>query len=93
VGDCGLDTALYFRIFNRVTQAKKFNADGEYVRSWVPELAGLSSRWIHQPWMAPPSALIDAGVRLGQNYPFPIVDHTAARAAALAAFAQTKAAR
>ncbi|MGA7884255.1 MAG: deoxyribodipyrimidine photo-lyase [Acidobacteriaceae bacterium] len=87
---CGFDAAPYFRIFNPVAQGEKFDPRGDYIRRWLPELRTVSSRWIHRPWAAPPSALADAGVQLGRNYPLPIVDHAAVRAAALAAFAETK---
>jgi len=83
---CGADAAPYFRIFSPVAQGEKFDPDGEYVRHWVPELAALPARFIHQPWAAPVEVLARAGVRLGENYPRPIVEHTQARAAALAAF-------
>jgi deoxyribodipyrimidine photo-lyase len=52
----------------------------------VPELAKLPPAFIHQPWAAPASALADAGVTLGENYPRAIVDHAKARAAALEAW-------
>lgn len=86
VAGCGIDAAPYFRIFNPVLQAKKFDPDGSYVRRWVPELAALPSGWIHEPWAAPPLVLEQAGVRLGTTYPVPIVDHDRARRAALVAF-------
>lgn len=83
---CGADAAPYFRIFAPVLQGEKFDPEGGYVRRWVPELARLPAKWIHRPWEAPAEVLGAAGVTLGQNYPAPIVDHAAARAAALAAF-------
>lgn len=83
---CGADAAPYFRVFNPVLQGEKFDAAGDYVRRWVPELARVPARWIHRPWEASAAELEAAGVRLGQDYPAPIVDHSAARAAALAAF-------
>ena len=76
---CGADAQPWFRIFNPITQGKKFDPDGSYVRRWVPELAGLETRYIHAPWEAPPEALAWAGVKLGDNYPNPIVDHPTAR--------------
>ncbi len=82
---CGADAAPYFRIFNPVLQGRKFDASGSYVRRWVPEVAGVSAEFIHQPWEAPPGVLAAAGVTLGKNYPKPIVDHGEARLAALAA--------
>jgi deoxyribodipyrimidine photo-lyase len=87
VAGCGADAAPYFRIFNPTTQATRFDPQGTYVRTWVPELADLPSEWIHQPWAAPPQILSDCGVRLGTNYPQPMVDHRMARVAALEALA------
>jgi len=86
----GADAAPYFRIFNPVTQGEKFDPEGRYVRRWVPELARLPGRWIHQPWRAPAPVLAAAGVELGRTYPRPIVGHQAARERALAAFASLR---
>jgi len=82
---CGADAAPYFRIFNPILQGLKFDPDGSYVRTWVPELKGLKGEVLHQPWTAPVEVLRQAGLELGRNYPRPIVDHAEARAAALAA--------
>lgn len=90
VGGCGPDAAPYFRIFNPVKQGEKFDPEGAYVRRWVPELADLSIRHLHAPWTASEKTLNDAGVRLGESYPHPIVDHGAARQRALDAFARIK---
>ena len=87
VGGSGADAAPYFRVFNPVTQGEKFDADGAYVRKWVPELAALPDRWLHAPWTAPAETLAAAGVELGRGYPRPIVDHAAARRRALDALA------
>ena len=87
VAGCGADAAPYHRIFNPVAQSRRFDAAGKYLRSWIPELAQLPDKHIHSPWTAPPEVLDDSGVRLGENYPFPIVDHRAARERALAAYA------
>ncbi len=84
---CGADAAPYFRVFNPAAQGAKFDPDGDYVRHWVPELASLPARWIHKPFAASPALLADAGVKLGQTYPKPIVDHVAARTRALAGYA------
>lgn len=83
---CGADAAPYFRIFNPILQGAKFDPQGNYVRRWVPELAKLPARFIHEPWAAPAHILASAGLTLGTNYPQPMVDHGEARAAALAAF-------
>ena len=90
VGGCGADAAPYFRIFNPMRQGERFDADGAYVRRWVPELAGLPDKYLHQPWDAPSETLAAAGVTLGQDYPHPIVDHKAARDRALSAFKSIK---
>ncbi len=91
VAGCGADAAPYFRIFNPVLQGEKFDPEGAYVRRWRPELAKLTARWIHRPFEAPAAVLDGAGVRLGANYPAPIVEHGSARARALAAFDTIKA--
>jgi len=83
---CGADAAPYFRVFAPVLQGVKFDSDGDYVRRWVPELAKVPSEHIHAPWEAPAAVLARAGVELGKNYPGPIVNHAAAREAALKAF-------
>jgi deoxyribodipyrimidine photo-lyase len=85
VAGSGADAQPYFRVFNPVLQGEKFDPDGAYVRRWVPELAGLPARWIHRPWEAPAEAL--GSVRLGRDYPRPVIDHAEGRARALAAFA------
>lgn len=90
VAGCGVDAAPYFRVFNPVVQGEKFDPDGDYVRQWVPELGGLPAPWIHRPWTAPPLVLSAAGVTLGKNYPFPIVDHAEARSASLMALEEMK---
>jgi deoxyribodipyrimidine photo-lyase type I len=83
---CGADAAPYFRIFNPVLQGQRFDPDGAYVRLWCPELARLPNKYLQQPWAAPQSVLADAGVRLGVDYPHPIVDLAQSRARALAAW-------
>jgi deoxyribodipyrimidine photo-lyase len=84
---CGADAAPYFRIFNPVTQATRFDPEGTYVREWVPELARLPGAWIQQPWAAPADVLREAGVHLGTSYPRPLIDHKLARERALAGLA------
>ena len=83
---CGADAAPYFRVFAPVLQGQKFDADGTYVRRWVPEIAKLPAEFLHAPWEAPDEVLRSAGVRLGETYPRPVVDHAVARNEALAAF-------
>lgn len=90
VAGSGADAAPYFRIFNPMLQGERFDPQGDYVRQFVPELAGLSARSIHAPWKASETELNAAGVKLGQTYPVPVVEHQAARGRALAAFATIK---
>lgn len=71
----GTDAAPYFRIFNPTTQALRFDAEGNYVRRWVPELAGLAGAAIHEP-----------GLRRPDGYPAPMVDHGVERDVALARY-------
>lgn len=75
----GCDAQPYFRIFNPITQSRKFDAQGHFIRRYVPELAALSDKDIHAPWLAQPATLAGAKVTLGLSYPYPIVDHGCAR--------------
>ena len=86
VAGTGTDAAPYYRVFNPVTQAEKFDPEGEYIRRWVPELAKLDPPAIFAPWKAGAADLKAAGVRLGADYPHPMVDHPTARDRALARF-------
>lgn len=88
VAGTGLDAAPYFRIFNPVTQGEKFDPEGRYTRFYVPELNELPQRYLMKPWQAPDSVLKQAGVRLGETYPHPLVDLKHSRQRALDAFHQ-----
>lgn len=90
VAGCGADAAPFFRIFNPALQGRKFDPHGDYIRQWIPEIAGLPDEFIHAPMAAPPEVLKKAGIRLGSTYPVAIVDHAAARSAALAAYEHVK---
>jgi deoxyribodipyrimidine photo-lyase len=90
-GGSGADAVPYFRIFNPSKQGEKFDPKGEYVRRYLPELAKLPNGLIHSPWKAEASALAEANLELGRDYPKPIVDHAAARKKALEAFENVKA--
>lgn len=90
IAGSGADAAPFFRIFNPVTQGEKFDPDGEYVRRWVPELKDLPDRYIHKPWEADADTLAKAGVKLGETYPEPLVDHKEARERALDAWNKIK---
>jgi deoxyribodipyrimidine photo-lyase len=76
---CGCDAQPYFRVFNPVIQGRKFDPEGAYVRRWVPELARVPDKHIHAPWQARDPVLRAAGVRIGKDYPLPIVNHAEAR--------------
>ncbi len=82
----GADAQPYFRVFEPTLQGRRFDADGSYVRRWLPELAHVPDRFVHRPWLMPPQIAVAAGCRVGHDYPAPIVDHPLARTRALAAF-------
>ncbi|MFN3230845.1 MAG: cryptochrome/photolyase family protein [Alphaproteobacteria bacterium] len=90
VAGCGTDSSPYFRVFNPALQARRFDPDGSYIRRWVPELSELPDEYLAEPWTMPALDREALGVRLGQTYPFPIVDHAAARRAALDAYQHMK---
>lgn len=87
VAGCGADAAPYFRIFNPVLQSEKFDAEGCYIRKYVPELGSLPAKMIHAPWLFSVSELRKYNVELGITYPQPICDLAEGRKRALAAFA------
>ncbi len=86
VAGTGPDAAPYFRIFNPVTQSRRFDPDGLYIRQWVPELAALDNSAVHAPWETAPLDLAAAGIVLDDTYPAPIIDHAVARDRTLAAY-------
>ena len=87
----GVDSSPFNRVFNPVGQSEKFDANGTYIRRWVPELAALPDAALHAPWTADPATLAAAGVVLGDSYPLPVVDHAYARDRALKAYDAAKA--
>ena len=84
VAGSGSDAAPYFRVFNPVAQGRRFDPEGDYVRRWVPELARMPARFIHDPWAAPAAARREAGLEEA-GYPRPVVSLAEGRARALAA--------
>ncbi len=90
VAGSGADAAPFFRIFNPVLQGEKFDPEGDYVRHYCPELQHLPNAFIHQPWAAPLSILSQAGITLGQTYPYPLVDLKLSRQHALEAYQAIK---
>ncbi|MGI4959916.1 MAG: cryptochrome/photolyase family protein [Janthinobacterium lividum] len=89
VAGTGTDSQPFFRVFNPVTQGRKFDPDGVYVRQYVPELKALPDRWLHEPWAAPDVVLKKAGIVLDRDYPRPIVGLDEGRDRALKAFRNT----
>ena len=79
VAGCGADAVPYFRVFNPYTQAAKFDPEAVYLKRWLPELAALPAKLLHEPWREP-AALAAC------SYPAPMVDVGATREAALAAW-------
>jgi deoxyribodipyrimidine photo-lyase len=90
VAGTGTDAAPYFRVFNPVLQGKKFDPEGSFIRRWIPELANVPSRFIHEPWALTPLEQASLGVRIGDTYPAPIVDLGAGRDRALEAFSAAR---
>jgi deoxyribodipyrimidine photo-lyase len=86
----GCDAQPYFRIFNPITQSEKFDSEGKFIKRYLPQLAGLSKKTIHAPWLAGPIELASAEIKLGENYPHPIVAHDVARAKTLQRYAVVK---
>ncbi|MCV2366735.1 cryptochrome/photolyase family protein [Roseateles oligotrophus] len=86
----GCDAQPYFRIFNPVTQSEKFDAEGKFIKRYLPQLAKLPPKLIHAPWSAKPLDLQACGVLLGRDYPLPIVRHDEARTATLARYGAVK---
>jgi deoxyribodipyrimidine photo-lyase len=83
VAGCGTDAAPFFRIFNPVSQGQKFDQNGAYTRRFVPELRDLPDKFLFCPWNAPSPILEQAGIRLGEDYPYPLVDLQQSRKKAL----------
>ena len=86
----GCDAQPYFRIFNPITQSEKFDADGKFIRRSLPQLAKLTGKQIHAPWLQPANVLKQAGVVLGKDYPQPVVQHDEARKRTLERYAVVK---
>ena len=83
----GCDAQPYFRIFNPIRQSEKFDADGKFIRRYLPQLAKLDAREIHAPWLLSETQQLKAGLVLGRNYPVPVVLHDQARKKTLERYA------
>jgi len=90
VASTGCDAQPYFRIFNPVSQSEKFDPQGKFIRRYLPQLAKLPTGALHAPWSAAPLELHAAGVRLGHDYPAPVVLHDDARKSTLARYAAVR---
>jgi deoxyribodipyrimidine photo-lyase len=88
VAGCGADAAPFFRIFNPILQGERFDPQGNYVRRWIPELADLPDKLVHQPWEASKKQREASGI--GTDYPMRLVEHGKARQRALDAFEKIK---
>jgi deoxyribodipyrimidine photo-lyase len=86
----GCDAQPWFRVFNPLTQSRRFDPEGRFIRRYLPQLARLGDDLIHAPWQAGPIDLEAAGVVLGRDYPQPIVDHTEARERTLARYSAVR---
>jgi deoxyribodipyrimidine photo-lyase len=86
----GTDAAPYFRIFNPILQSKRHDPDGKFIRRWVPELAEVPDRDIHEPWKMDEETQRASGCTVGKDYPAPIVNHAWARERTLAVYGQAR---
>jgi deoxyribodipyrimidine photo-lyase len=89
----GCDAQPWFRIFNPVLQSQRFDPQGRFIRLYVPELARVPERFVHAPWTMSEAQQAQAGVRIGRDYPAPIVDHAQARQAALEMYGRVRGSR
>ena len=86
----GCDAQPYFRIFNPISQSKRFDPKGLFIKRYLPELGELGEKDIHAPWEASSLTLKSAGLELGKNYPLPVVDHASARELTLKRYSVVK---
>lgn len=82
----GTDAAPYFRIFNPILQSQKFDPQGNFIRTWVPELADVPEKFIHTPWLMPSAVQSTSNCLIGKDYPTPIIDHQQAKKRTLSAY-------
>ena len=86
----GCDAQPWFRIFNPVTQSRNFDAEGRFIRLYLPELANVDAKFIHEPWTMTVDEQHAAGIKIGRDYPAPIVEHAAARKRTLEIYAAVR---
>ena len=90
VAGTGSDAAPFFRIFNPITQSLKFDKEANYIRKFIPEISKLPDKYIFSPWLADSNTLKESNLKLGKDYPYPIIDYSYSRERALAAFKNIK---
>ncbi|MBK5108134.1 MAG: deoxyribodipyrimidine photo-lyase [Anaerolineales bacterium] len=86
----GTDAAPYFRVFNPVLQGKKFDPQGVFIRRWLPVLSEVPEKFIHSPWFMPEEIQRQSRCIIGQDYPYPIIDHSFARERILEVYNRAK---
>ena len=86
----GCDAQPYFRIFNPVAQSERFDAEGAFIRRFLPALARVPAKYVHAPWTMPAAVQAASGCVIGRDYPPPVVDHSAQREKALALYKRAR---
>jgi len=86
----GTDAQPYFRVFNPFTQGEDHDPDGKYIRKWVPELEDVPDEHIHKPHKMNQLEQENCGVKIGEDYPKPIVDHDEERKKAVERFEEVR---
>ncbi|MBL8400432.1 FAD-binding domain-containing protein, partial [Accumulibacter sp.] len=87
VASSGCDAQPYFRIFNPVTQSQRFDLAGRFIRRYLPELAAVPDQFLHAPWRMSLPEQEACGVRIGRDFPAPLVEHAQARLRTLQRYA------
>lgn len=86
----GTDAVPYFRIFNPVTQSKKFDPDGLFIRRYIPELQHVPDEFLHEPWKMPIKIEEGSSCIIGEDYPKPFIDHQVQRRLAIETYETAK---
>ncbi|MGT2744785.1 cryptochrome/photolyase family protein [Streptococcus phocae subsp. phocae] len=86
----GTDAVPYFRIFNPSTQSKRFDPEGLFIKTYLPQLSHVPKAFIHEPWKMPKAIQESSACFIGRDYPSPIVDHASQRLRAIATYEWAK---